>query len=65
MKKQAFAMFDSFEAQEDADLSYWAARTPRQRLRHLEQLRRLNFPGYDGTNANIYPVYRSFERKKG
>lgn len=37
------SVFSSFEESEKADREYWLSRTPEERLRHMELLRRLNY----------------------
>jgi hypothetical protein len=37
------SVFSSFEEAEKADSEYWLSRTPEERLRYMEQLRRLNY----------------------
>ena len=41
--RKAFKVFASFEAAAAEDKAYWLSRTPYERLRHLEYLRRMNY----------------------
>ena len=41
--RTAFKVFSSFEEAEADDRAYWLSRTPQERVRHIEFLRRLNY----------------------
>ena len=43
LDRTAFAVFSSFAEADAADRAYWLARTPHERLRHMETLRRMNY----------------------
>ena len=45
LDRSAFHAFDSFEAADEYDRAYWWSRSPAERMRELERLRRLNY-GY-------------------
>jgi hypothetical protein len=47
MDKTAFSVVSSFEEADKEDKKYWFSRTPIERLRHMELLRRINY----GSNA--------------
>jgi hypothetical protein len=47
MDKTAFSVVSSFEEADKEDKKYWLSRTPIERLRHMELLRRINY----GSNA--------------
>jgi hypothetical protein len=46
--RTAFKVFSSFEEAEAETKAYWHSRTPEERLRHTELLRRINY-GYRAT----------------
>lgn len=46
--RSAVSVFTSFEEADAADKAYWLSRTPHERLRHMEVLRRINY-GYRAT----------------
>ena len=41
--RSAFTVFNSFAEADAADRAYWHSRTPDERVRHAEYLRRLNY----------------------
>ncbi|HEX6750325.1 MAG TPA: hypothetical protein VF092_23730 [Longimicrobium sp.] len=41
LDKKAFSVVPAFE--EDEEIEYWLTRTPIERLRHVETLRRMNY----------------------
>jgi len=41
LNKKAFSIVPTFE--DDEEIEYWLARTPIERLRHVETLRRMNY----------------------
>jgi hypothetical protein len=43
LDRSAFTVFSSFAEAEAADKAYWLSRTPHERLRHMEALRRMNY----------------------
>lgn len=43
MDKSTFKVYSSFEEAEADERAYWHSRTPEERLRHVEFLRRLNY----------------------
>jgi hypothetical protein len=43
LDRSAFAAFSSFAEADAADKAYWLSRTPHERLRHMETLRRMNY----------------------
>ena len=45
--RTAFSVVSSFEEADRNDKEYWLARTPLERLQHMELLRRINY----GSNA--------------
>jgi len=45
--RTAFSVVSSFEEADRQDKEYWLSRTPRERLQHVELLRRINY----GTRA--------------
>ena len=46
--RSAVSVFNSFAEADAADDAYWHSRTPQERVRHTEFLRRLNY-GYRAT----------------
>ena len=47
MNKKVFSIVSSFDEADRQDKEYWLSRTPLERLRHMELLRRINY----GSNA--------------
>ena len=43
LDRSAFAVFSSFAEADAADKAYWLSRTPHERLRQMETLRRMNY----------------------
>jgi len=43
LDRTAFEVFSSFEEADAADRAYWHARTPQERVRYMEYLRRQNY----------------------
>ena len=41
--RSALSVFTSFEEADAADKAYWHSRTPQERARHMEYLRRINY----------------------
>jgi len=54
----------TFEEAERGDLAYWHARTPEERLRHLESLRESNY-GPEAFNQGLQRVLTVSERAPG
>ena len=54
--RSTFIIFDSFAEADAATRAYWHSRTPAERVRHAEYLRRLNY-GLRATD----PFQRVFE----
>jgi hypothetical protein len=54
----------TFEEAEREDRAYWHARTPLERLRHMETLRELNY-GSEVVNQGLQRVLTVFERARG
>lgn len=48
LNRAALRVFDSFEEADRHDREYWWSRTPAERLRELERLRRFNYAYGDG-----------------
>ena len=43
LDRSAVRVFRSFAEADAADKAYWLSRTPHERLRHMETLRRMNY----------------------
>ena len=43
VNRSAFTVFNSFAEADAANRAYWHSRTPDERVRHAEYLRRLNY----------------------
>jgi len=43
LDRTAFSVVSSFEEADKQDKEYWLSRTPRERLQHIELLRRINY----------------------
>ena len=41
--RSAFSVFSSFAEADATDKAYWRSRTPEERVRHIEFLRRVNY----------------------
>ena len=54
--RSAFTVFNSFAEADAADREYWHSRTPQERVRHVEFLRRVNY----GSRASE-PIQRVLE----
>ena len=54
----------TFEEAEQEDRAYWRARSPLERLRHLESLREMNY-GTEVVNQGFQRVLTVSERARG
>ncbi len=54
----------SFQEAEQEDRAYWHARTPVERLRHVEMLRELNY-GPEVINQGLQRILAVSERARG
>jgi hypothetical protein len=43
LDRSVINVFSSFAEAEEANRTYWFSRTPQERLRYMEQLRRMNY----------------------
>jgi hypothetical protein len=61
LDKSAFSVSNSFE--HSAEKTYWLTRTPHERLRHIETLRRINYG--NRATARLQRVLEITQRASG